>query len=328
MWVRATPCIVEICARDDARQILVALDVHDADEVPLAGDRVGLADALDLGQRSAERRHHVSLGFDEHDRVRHGCVPFVVVVAPRGELARELEADGHADEHRQPRLLGDERVDRSRRARSGPRSRGDLASCASCASSNQPPGLERGAEHALQAGRGVRDDLLGVAEALGVRQRLDGGVDLLGAVASRCVISARPQRRRARGRRARRGRRRTTPGERAALRQQRHEQQHGRDDEHAEQVGVVVLRRGAAREQRPARARRTAARARRRGVPKTSAPGSIATAIASAAGPQSKNSATTASGPWRRSISQPKSPRPTTTANCAAVPSLSSEAVR
>jgi hypothetical protein len=58
-------------AGHDIGQILVALDVDDADEVPLAGDGVGLADPVDLGKRPAERRHHVALGFDEHDRMRH-----------------------------------------------------------------------------------------------------------------------------------------------------------------------------------------------------------------------------------------------------------------
>ena len=208
MWVRATPCIVEMLpvttpARSSWRETM-----HDADEVPLAGDRVGLADAFDLGQRASEGRHHVSLGFDEHDRVGHGCVPFVVVMALRGQLARELEADGHADEHRQSRLLGDECVDRPRALASGPRCAATCASCASCASSNQPPCLERGAEHALQARRGVRDDRLRVAEALGVRQRLDGRVDLLGGVRLGRHQRARPAARVARGPRARRARRR------------------------------------------------------------------------------------------------------------------------
>ena len=42
------------------------------------------------------------------------------------------------------------------------------ATCASWASPNQPPSCSACVEDALQAGRGVRDDLLRVAEALGV----------------------------------------------------------------------------------------------------------------------------------------------------------------
>ena len=49
----------------------MAADVHDRDEVPLPGHRVGLAHAFDVGQRAAERRDRAALGLDEHDRVRH-----------------------------------------------------------------------------------------------------------------------------------------------------------------------------------------------------------------------------------------------------------------
>ena len=62
--------------------------------------------------------------------------------------------------------------------------------------------------------------------------------------------------------------------------------------------------------------------------PNTSESGLTAEAAASAPGPQSRKISTTAIGPWRRSISQPNSPMPTTAANCAAVPSLSSDAVK
>jgi hypothetical protein len=43
--------------------------------------------------------------------------------------------------------------------------------------------LQRRAEHALQARRGVGHDLLRVPEAVGIGQCLDGGVDFLCAVA-------------------------------------------------------------------------------------------------------------------------------------------------
>jgi hypothetical protein len=42
--------------------------------------------------------------------------------------------------------------------------------------------VERDIQQPLQAGRGVRDDLLGVAQLLGIRQRGQRGVDLLGGV--------------------------------------------------------------------------------------------------------------------------------------------------
>src|SRR4051812_36239769 len=58
--------------RDDVGEVLVPAYVHDRDEVPLAGDRVRLAHALDVGEHAAERRHRVALGLDQDDRVGHG----------------------------------------------------------------------------------------------------------------------------------------------------------------------------------------------------------------------------------------------------------------
>src|SRR3954470_19404802 len=52
-------------------QLLVLGHAQDGDEVPLAGDGVGLGDALDLGQVAAQPRQEVALGVDEDDRVRH-----------------------------------------------------------------------------------------------------------------------------------------------------------------------------------------------------------------------------------------------------------------
>jgi hypothetical protein len=58
----------------------------------------------------------------------------------------------------------------------------------------EPPALgERLGQQALEAGRGVRDDLLRVAEALGVAEGLHGRVDLLGGVPApghRATLSA------------------------------------------------------------------------------------------------------------------------------------------
>ena len=46
----------------------------DRDEVPLAGDRVGLGDAVDVGELAAERGQRRALGLDEDDRVGHARV--------------------------------------------------------------------------------------------------------------------------------------------------------------------------------------------------------------------------------------------------------------
>ena len=98
------------------------------------------------------------------------------------ELLGELEPDRDADQHPEPGLLGDERAHRAQplvgillRARPD-------ATCASWAEPNQSPSASACGEHALQVRRGVRDDLLGVAEARRVAQRLDGRVDLLRGV--------------------------------------------------------------------------------------------------------------------------------------------------
>src|SRR5215217_729481 len=94
------------------------------------------------------------------------------------QLARELEPHGHPDQHAQARLLRNHHADGAQpligillagRA-------GDLALVGVL----EPAALLEGlVDHALQGGRGVRDHLLRMAEALRVAQRLDGGVDLL-----------------------------------------------------------------------------------------------------------------------------------------------------
>ena len=70
--VRATPGSCRSCPVITSRELLVARDAHDRDEVPLARHGVRLGDPLEVGQRAAERRHRVPLGLDEDDRVRHG----------------------------------------------------------------------------------------------------------------------------------------------------------------------------------------------------------------------------------------------------------------
>ena len=75
VWVRLTPGSLTQPPGDDVGQHLVARHADDGDEVPLAGDRVGLGHAVEVGQRAAERGHRVALGLDEHDRGGHGvCV--------------------------------------------------------------------------------------------------------------------------------------------------------------------------------------------------------------------------------------------------------------
>ena len=102
------------------------------------------------------------------------------------ELARELEADGDADEHPEAGLLGQQRA---HGAQPLVRVVGVPAACATCLLvrvAEPAARVERLVEDPLQPGGRVGDDLLRVAEALRVGgQRRDGGVDLLGGVASR-----------------------------------------------------------------------------------------------------------------------------------------------
>ena len=85
---------------------------HDHHEVPLPGHRVRLGHPAELGQGAPQRLEGVALGFDQDDGVGH---PAASSAAPPGpaalELPGQLEADGHADEHADPRLLGDQPVD-------------------------------------------------------------------------------------------------------------------------------------------------------------------------------------------------------------------------
>src|SRR3954447_7084215 len=97
------------------------------------------------------------------------------------ELLRELQPDRDADEHPEPGLVGDERADRAEALVGIVLERGvrDLALVGRA----EPAALgQRLGEQPLQPRRGMRDDLLGVAEARGVAQRLDGRVDLLRGV--------------------------------------------------------------------------------------------------------------------------------------------------
>src|SRR3954468_17630149 len=97
------------------------------------------------------------------------------------ELLRELQPDRDADEHPEPGLLGDERADGAHALVGIVLQRGvcDLALVGRA----EPAALgQRRGEQLLQPRRGVRDDLLGVAEATRVAERPDGRVDLLRGV--------------------------------------------------------------------------------------------------------------------------------------------------
>ena len=69
--VRVTPSSWPMRAGDHLGELLVLADAHDGDEVPLARDRVRLGDALDVGERPAQRRQRRALGLDQDDRVGH-----------------------------------------------------------------------------------------------------------------------------------------------------------------------------------------------------------------------------------------------------------------
>src|SRR3954471_1422041 len=97
------------------------------------------------------------------------------------ELLRELQPDRDADEHPEPGLVGDQRADRAEALVGIVLQRGirDLALVGRA----EPAALgQRLGEQPLQSRRGVRDDLLGVAEPRRVAERPDGRVDLLRGV--------------------------------------------------------------------------------------------------------------------------------------------------
>src|SRR3954451_19240561 len=56
---------------DHLGEPVVLRNAHDRDEVPVAGDRVGLGHAVDAGELAAEGRERVAPSLDEDHRVRH-----------------------------------------------------------------------------------------------------------------------------------------------------------------------------------------------------------------------------------------------------------------
>src|SRR4051794_5665228 len=69
-------------AGDDVGEHLVARHADDRDEVPLARHRIGLGDAVEVGELAAERLEGVALGLDEHDGGGH-----IVWVSPGSRIA-------------------------------------------------------------------------------------------------------------------------------------------------------------------------------------------------------------------------------------------------
>src|SRR3954451_20748258 len=96
------------------------------------------------------------------------------------EFSGQLQADGDAHEHPQARLLGQQRPD-GELALARVVGAGHLGDLPFMGLAEPSAGVQRLVEDALEPRGGVGDDLLGVGEAVGIaRQRLDGGVDLLG----------------------------------------------------------------------------------------------------------------------------------------------------
>ena len=66
------------------------------DEVPLAGDRIGLGDAFDVGEVAAERRHGVPVGLDQDDGRDHQAQRAAGVKDDDARLARALDVGSKA----------------------------------------------------------------------------------------------------------------------------------------------------------------------------------------------------------------------------------------
>jgi hypothetical protein len=97
------------------------------------------------------------------------------------QFVGEPEADGDADQHREARFLGDQGADR-RHAHVRVALGGDPAQLALAHVAEVAALLEGDVEDALELRREVRDDVLGVAESLGIAEGLHRGVDLGGGV--------------------------------------------------------------------------------------------------------------------------------------------------
>src|SRR5918912_3414309 len=132
-------------------------------------------------------------------------VPLSLEVSLGLELTGKLEAHGDADQHAQARLLRNQ----------GPQGAetlvrillvGDLRDLALVGVLEPAALVERLVDHALQAGRGVRDDLLRVAQAVGSAERRHGRVDLLGGVLPHAPEATEASARRAAARMRRRSR--------------------------------------------------------------------------------------------------------------------------
>ena len=196
----------------------------------------------------------------------------------------------------------------------------------------EPAALLQGlVDDALQRRGGVRDHLLRMAQAVGVGQRLDGGVDLLGGVlpplghGARLVelpgLDGREQQP------AEGADHQAEPGDQHA-RVDRERDEHEHDAAGQPRRGGRPRRDGAcggrAGRGRP---RRRAARARRRRCRSSDSSGTSASEAATPPMPHRAKTSRTTIGPWRRSSRPPKTAMPTTDANCAHPFSLRNGAV-
>ena len=156
----------------------VAVGDRDVGRLDLLGGRdrrrvVGLEERVDQHRRVAlaQLEARMAVEFDLH------LQPSPSGSSALGQLLVQCPADGDADHHPHPRLLGEQRRDRGDPlvgvGDGGGLQRLRLVRLA------EPAALgEGGGEHPLQLRRRPRDDPLRLGEALGVEQPLDRGVEL------------------------------------------------------------------------------------------------------------------------------------------------------
>ena len=236
------------------------------------------------------------------------------LLGPRSsELAGELPAHGHADQHAHAGLLREQRLDPG--GAGGLVRLGDGGAYLRLMGGAEPAALlQRVRQDALELRRRRRDQPLRSREALGVRERPHGGVHLLVGEHQGVLVSLWQQQAEQRtGERAADGR-----GDVRRLGRQRQQHQHRRDHVHAKEVVLAVVaapRReavvhepGHAAGRAPRRSPRS--RSTRRG--RRAAAGSPAPRRGRLPPPRHRMKvATTATGPKRRSRSVPKMPTAT-----------------
>ena len=166
--------------------------------IVVGGDVVGADRGLRVaGQERVDQERRVAVGELEAGVAQkadvHVINPPVSLCRRRAgpptlELARELEADGDADQHPQAGLLGEHRLTRTDPL-GGLVVRDRLADHLLVAEVEPAALLERAGEHALQRRRRARHQVLRLAQPLGIGDRCDRGLELgvgVGAV-GHCV---------------------------------------------------------------------------------------------------------------------------------------------